>query len=100
MNHGNLQLSFFKEFFMKFCRSFVPLLLAVTLLHAQDDKSPKRKGPRADEIPTSSLISQPGPSFQVPETEIGDHAKLIVYGDQRFTDPANTKVTNPKVRRL
>lgn len=85
---------------MKFYRPFVPLfLIAVTLLHAQDDESPKRKGPRANEIPTSSLVSQPGPSFRVPEAEIGGRAKLIVYGDQRFTDPANTKVTNPKVRR-
>jgi acid phosphatase type 7 len=26
--------------------------------------------------------------------------RVIVYGDQRFTDPENMKVTNPKVRRL
>ncbi|HEY0759147.1 MAG TPA: metallophosphoesterase [Acidisarcina sp.] len=28
-----------------------------------------------------------------------EHWTLIAYGDMRFTDPANEKVTNPKVRR-
>lgn len=36
----------------------------------------------------------------MPQTEVGSHTKVIVFGDQRFTDPENTKVTNPKVRRL
>lgn len=86
---------------MRLYRLFVPMLLiAGSLLQAQHEKAPKREGPRADEIPTSSLISQPGLSFQIPQAELGSHPKLIVYGDQRFTDPANTKVTNPKVRRL
>lgn len=85
---------------MRFYRPSVLLLLsAASLIHAQNDKAQKHKGPRPDEISTSSLISQPGPSFQVPQSELGRDAKLIVYGDQRFTDPANTKVTNPKVRR-
>jgi hypothetical protein len=85
---------------MKFFRLAVPLLLlASALLHAQGDK-PQRKGPRPDDIPTSSLISQPGPSFRIPQTEVGKHARVIVYGDQRFTDPSNTTVTNPKARRL
>jgi hypothetical protein len=93
--------TYLKEYFMKFYRLSVSLfLIAGTLLLAQDDNVPKRKGPRADEISTSSLISQPGPTFQIPQAEIGANPKLIVYGDQRFTDPANTKVTNPKVRRL
>ena len=85
---------------MKFFRLAVPLLLlAGTLLHAQNDEGrPER--PRPDNIPTSSLISQLGPSFRISQTEAGKHARVIVYGDQRFTDPSNTKVTNPKARRL
>jgi acid phosphatase type 7 len=75
------------------------ILLSTTLLSAQEDKKP-RQGPRAEDISTASLISQPGPSFSFPQAEVGKKAKVIVYGDQRFTDPENTKVTNPKVRRL
>ena len=85
---------------MRFFRLAVPLLLlAGTLLHAQDEK-PQRKAPRPDDIPTSSLISQPGPSFRIPQTEVGKRARVIVYGDQRFTDPSNITVTDPKARRL
>jgi hypothetical protein len=85
---------------MKFDRVAVALLLLAGMqLHAQDNES-KGKGPGPGDIPTSSLISEAGPSFRIPETEVGKHAKIIVYGDQRFTDPTNTKVTNPKVRRI
>src|SRR5450756_1024046 len=45
------------------------------------------------------LRSGPGPTFVVPPAEIPKHWNVIAYGDTRFTDPANTKVTNPKVRR-
>lgn len=48
---------------------------------------------------TRNLISQPGATFRVPAHEFPAHWNLIAYGDQRFTDPANEKVTNPKVRR-
>jgi hypothetical protein len=75
------------------------VLLACASLYAQEGET-KSNGPRAEDVSTSSLISRPGPSFQVPQAEAGKHAKLIVYGDQRFTDPANTKVTDPRVRRF
>lgn len=84
------------------CRHFfVPcaLLFACISMPAQETEA-KYKGPGPADIPTSSLLSQPGPTFRIPQAELGKHTKLIVYGDQRFTDPANTKVTNPKVRRL
>jgi len=85
---------------MQFGRLIVPFaLLACSSLHAQE-KETKRKGPGPEDLPTSSLISQPGPTFRVPQAEVGIHTKVIVFGDQRFTDPENTKVTNPKVRRL
>jgi hypothetical protein len=77
----------------------VAVLFAATALSAQEKES-KRKGPGPEDLPTSSLISRAGPSFRVPQTEVGEHAKVIAYGDQRFTDPSNTKVTNPRVRKL
>src|SRR5882757_10873158 len=85
---------------MQFGRLIVPFaLLACSSLHAQE-KETKRKGPGPEDLPTSSLISRPGPSFRVPQAEVERESKVIVYGDQRFTDPANTKVTSPKACRL
>lgn len=60
----------------------------------------KRKGPGPEDLPTSSLISRPGPSFVVLQKEVEKNTKIIVYGDQRFTDPSNTKVTNPVARQI
>ena len=57
------------------------------------------KGPNAAEISTAELISQAGPSFTVANKELGKPLKVIVFGDQRFTDPANSKVTSPMARR-
>ncbi|WP_263354703.1 metallophosphoesterase family protein [Acidicapsa acidisoli] len=85
---------------MQFRRQIVPvLLLACAVLHAQESET-KSKSPRPEDLSTSSLISEPGPTFRVSQVKAGKHTKVIAYGDQRFTDPANTKVTNPKVRRL
>ena len=77
---------------MQFDRAFVIFaLFAALTLHAQDsEKESERKRPRAEDISTDSLISQPGPAFRVPQSKIGKHTKVIVFGDQRFTDPANT----------
>jgi hypothetical protein len=81
------------------CFLMSAVLLFSSSLYAQENESkPKHPGPES--LSTSSLISQPGPSFRVSNEEAGMSTKIIVYGDQRFTDPANTKVTNPKVRRL
>ncbi len=52
----------------------------------------------AETLSTSALISKPGPSFRVAQSELSLHPTVIIFGDQRFTDPANVKVTNPKVR--
>jgi hypothetical protein len=68
----------------------------LTVAVAQDRPAAKKKM-RAEDLPTASLISAPGQTF------VTAHAKkptsVIAYGDQRFTDPTNTKATNPKVRR-
>ena len=44
--------------------------------------------------------AQTGPTFSVPETSLGKHPTIIVYGDMRFHDPANTTVANPTARKL
>src|SRR5579859_3396091 len=55
----------------------------------------------AADIPSSpSLLSQSGPTFSVPNSELPKTLSLIVYGDMRFTDPDNIKVANPRARRL
>jgi acid phosphatase type 7 len=53
----------------------------------------------APAVSEDSLLSGPGPTFVVPSGEIPEHWNVIAYGDTRFTDPANIKATNPKVRR-
>jgi len=52
---------------------------------------------RPEDLSTSSLLSEPGPAFRVPVAD--KHATIVVYGDQRFTDPSNMRVTNPVARR-
>jgi len=72
------------------------LSLSFTLpLTAQEGTSTKKT--KAEDLPTSGLISANGPSFRVPK--VSKTTTFIVYGDQRFTDPENTKVTSPKARR-
>ncbi len=76
----------------------LPVVLLASLapfLSALEDHAAKRVKP--EDLPTSNLISKSGPSFRVPK--VSKTPTVIVYGDQRFTDPANTRVTNPKARR-
>src|ERR1700683_432248 len=47
----------------------------------------------------SGLISQPGPTFVVKDSDLSRNFSIIVYGDMRFTDPANTTAANPDARR-
>lgn len=53
----------------------------------------------ASDLPTSQLLSQPGPTFTVKENELRSPLTVIAYGDMRFTDPANVTATNPLVRK-
>jgi hypothetical protein len=50
-------------------------------------------------LPTDKLISEPGPAFRILDNALSSPAAIIAYGDTRFTDPANVRSTNPKVRR-
>src|SRR5579863_5290637 len=38
------------------------------------------------------------PTFRIEERDLRNPLTLIAYGDQRFTDPANTRQTNPRIR--
>jgi hypothetical protein len=52
-------------------------------------------------MPRPSVLAAPavGPDFRLSDSELSHPLRIIVYGDMRFTDPAETKATNPKVRR-
>ncbi len=53
----------------------------------------------AADLPTANLLSQPGPTFQVSDSDMHSPATFIAYGDMRFTDPSNTTSTDPRVRK-
>lgn len=72
------------------------LLLSATLVGFHQDQATRPL--KAEDLPTSGLRSEPGPTFTVPIQQ--KSPSIIVYGDQRFTDPHNTRVTNPIARRL
>jgi hypothetical protein len=47
----------------------------------------------------SGLISQRGANFVVKDSELPRNFSIIVYGDMRFTYPANTTAADPDARR-
>jgi hypothetical protein len=55
--------------------------------------------PTSATLPTSQLLSEPGPTFRIGDEQLPSPLTFIAYGDQRFTDPANTTSTDPRVRR-
>ncbi len=61
--------------------------------------TPPQNHPDPASLPTSGLLSEPGPTFRVSDEQLGSPPTFITYGDTRFTDPANTKASDPKVRR-
>jgi acid phosphatase type 7 len=48
---------------------------------------------------TDTLLSQPGATFTVRDSELPASLSLIVYGDMRFTNPEDTSDANPAARR-
>ena len=75
------------------------VLTAIFSLACADAQTQPAPRITAMTLPTGDLISQPGPAFRVPDSELSATPNIIAYGDTRFTDPANVKATNPKVRR-
>lgn len=53
----------------------------------------------AGESIAATLISESGPTFRIPDSQIPKNWTIIAYGDMRFTDPSNHEVTNPEARR-
>ena len=47
-------------------------------------------------VAVAALWAQP--TYVVEDKELRSPLTLIAYGDQRFTDPANTRRTNPRIR--
>src|ERR1700733_11887612 len=72
------------------------LLGSILLLSSGPAKAQKAPVPTFEE----TLISEPGPTFTVPDRELPKNPTMIVYGDMRFTDPANTDAANPQARQL
>jgi hypothetical protein len=72
------------------CLSFIACLWG-------QDSTPKHMSPA--DLPTDNLLSGPGPAFKVPDSALPSPVTVIAFGDQRFTDPANVKATNPRVRK-
>jgi 3',5'-cyclic AMP phosphodiesterase CpdA len=54
---------------------------------------------RAQNPSASGLISQPGPTFVVQDSDLPRNLSIVVYGDMRFTDPANHTAADPDARR-
>lgn len=80
-------------------KTVIPLAFVLAIAVLSLAQNAKREGRvRPEDLPTSDLLSQSGPTFHVPSR--GKHTTVIVYGDQRFTDPSNTRVTDPVARRL
>ncbi len=45
-----------------------------------------------------ALLSEPGPTFRIADSDLPTPLTVIAYGDQRFTDPSNTRQTDPRMR--
>ena len=54
-------------------------------------------------LATSAAAAAPPPpggaDFRISDSDLSHPLRIIAYGDMRFTDPAQVKATNPKVRR-
>jgi hypothetical protein len=79
-----------------FPRLFFPLSLAACLLAQTQSAQPRIT---AASLPTGQLISEPGAAFRIADKDLPSPTNVIAYGDTRFTDPANVRATNPRVRR-
>lgn len=45
-----------------------------------------------------AALDDSAPTFRVPAAKLSKHPTIIAYGDQRFHDPSNTSVADPKMR--
>jgi len=68
--------------------SLIPVLI-LTASMASPAQSPTASG----------LTSLPGPSFVVKDSDLPKNLSIVVYGDMRFTDPADHTDADPDARR-
>src|SRR5271169_6097741 len=73
-----------------------PALLIPAVLFAQTPAPQPRT--TAANLPTNELLSESGPTFRIADSQLPDPLTFIAYGDQRFTDPANVRSADPRVR--
>lgn len=77
----------------------IGVLTSVTLFSQAPQGQPQTPRPFTPAtLPTAQLLSEAGPTFRFADASLPDPLTFILYGDQRFTDPANVTVTNPRVR--
>jgi len=80
-------------------RSYFSGLLVSTFVAATAVVSVLAQSPPALAPSTDGLLSPPGPGFVVRDSDLLRKLTIIVYGDMRFTDPANTTAADPDARR-
>jgi acid phosphatase type 7 len=71
------------------------LLISPVFLSAQAPAPPR---PSVADLPTANLLSESGPTFRIDDRQLPNPLTFIAYGDQRFTDPTNTRSANPRIR--
>jgi hypothetical protein len=59
----------------------------------------RSQGQTSATLPTSQLLSEPGPTFRIGDDQLPNPLTVIAYGDQRFTDPTNVQQTDPRMRK-
>ena len=75
-------------------KPFLVSVITLLLLHGVSNGQN-----HASDLPTAHLLSQAGPTFRVADDKLKPPITFIAYGDMRFTDPTNTKATNPIIRK-
>ena len=70
------------------------LLIVAALAFFAQSPEPRQRVTAAS-LPTGELLSEPVPALRFEVNRLTSPLTLIIYGDQRFTDPTNIKSTNP-----
>jgi acid phosphatase type 7 len=79
-------------------RLALPALAPVFFLALGTAQGPAAPAGNAS-APGNAGVPLPGPTFKVVDAELPRNPSIIVYGDMRFTDPANKDAANPEARR-
>jgi hypothetical protein len=77
---------------------FLACLLAAGAAMATAQGPSAQKRPPAPMLPGDPPLTTP--TITIAGLKPGGNLKIVAYGDIRFTEPSNTSVTNPRVRRF